>query len=113
MISSDQINTDFQVLELDHRANNYLKEIIEQYSLPTDPYFATVKEKILSTDCEVFYFLTNEDSSLDKIRSVLKISDGAHPPLFAVCTTFAESLSNGGKLSEDNIKSIVDNINSI
>lgn len=81
--------------------------------LPTDPYISKIKEKILITDSEVFYFLTNKDSSVDKIKAVMKISDGAHPPLLAVCSILSESLSGGGKLSGVEIQSIVKNIVSI
>jgi hypothetical protein len=83
------------------------------YSRPTDPYFATRKEKTLTTEHEVFYFLTSKEGTLDNIEALVQLSDGAHPPLFAVCSVLPDSLHKGGVLSSEDIIFIVNNINCI
>lgn len=69
-------------------------------SLPSDPFFNTIQEKTLTTDNEVFFFLTNDDGSVDKIRSIVKLSRGAE---FALCTRLPGFLRKGGELSEEHI----------
>lgn len=83
------------------------------YSLPEDPYFKETREKLLTTENEVFYVLSADDSSADRIKSVTKSSDGAHPPLLAFCSVLPEEFQRRGKLSADSLDFIVNNIKSI
>lgn len=80
------------------------------YSSPGDSYFLKTKEKVLTTQNEVFFLLTSEESSVDRIRTTIKASDGASPPLIAICTTLPKQLKNGGRLSGEAIDLVVDNI---
>ena len=85
------------------------------YRLPTDAYFTQGKEKskMLTTDYEMFFFLSRKDASVEKIRETLKRVGGAHPPMIAVCSTLSPQFNDGGKLTVTEIESIVNNIESI
>lgn len=83
------------------------------YSLPTDPYFQKTNVQILTTENEVYYFLTKEDTTFDRIREIILSSDGASPPLVAFCATLPANLKRGGRLSPEVISEIADDTTSV